>query len=203
MYFIPDLSVICPVCKGRRYNRETLEVRYKGLSIADVLALTVDEALELLSNIPPIRERLQTLRDVGLGYVRLGQPASTLAGGEAQRVKLARELARKSSGQALYVLDEPTAGLHFEDTKKLLDLLNRLTDSGNTVVVVEHNLDIIKNSDYVIDLGPESGIGGGEVVAAGTPEEVASVDRSFTGRYLRQILPSAGHSIDNAAKTEA
>jgi len=188
MYFIPDLSVICPVCKGRRYNRETLEVRYKGLSIADVLDLTVDEALELLSAIPPIRERLQTLRDVGLGYVRLGQPASTLAGGEAQRVKLARELARKISGQALYVLDEPTAGLHFEDTKKLLDLLNRLTDSGNTVVMVEHNLDMIKNADYVIDLGPESGMGGGEVVAAGTPEEVASNDRSFTGQYLRQIL---------------
>ena len=188
MYFIPDLSVICPVCKGRRYNRQTLEVRYKGLSIADVLDLTVDEALELLSAIPPIRERLQTLRDVGLGYVRLGQPASTLAGGEAQRVKLARELARKISGQALYVLDEPTAGLHFEDTKKLLDLLNRLTDSGNTVVMVEHNLDMIKNADYVIDLGPESGMGGGEVVAAGTPEEVASNDRSFTGQYLRQIL---------------
>ena len=188
MYFIPDLSVICPVCKGRRYNRETLEVRYKGLSIADVLDLTVDEALELLSAIPPIHERLQTLRDVGLGYVRLGQPASTLAGGEAQRVKLARELARKTSGQALYVLDEPTAGLHFEDTKKLLDLLNRLTDSGNTVVMVEHNLDMIKNADYVIDLGLESGMGGGEVVAAGTPEEVASNDRSFTGQYLRQIL---------------
>jgi len=191
MYFIPDLSVICPVCKGRRYNRETLEVRYKGLSIADVLDLTVDVALELLSAIPPIRERLQTLRDVGLGYVRLGQPASTLAGGEAQRVKLARELARKTSGQALYVLDEPTAGLHFEDTKKLLDLLNRLTDSGNTVGMVEHNLDMIKNADYVIDLGPESGMGGGEVVAAGTPEEVASVDRSFTGQYLRQILPES------------
>jgi excinuclease ABC subunit A len=196
MYFIPDLAVICPVCKGRRYNRETLEVRYKGLSIADVLDLTVDEALELLSAIPPIRERLQTLRDVGLGYVRLGQPASTLAGGEAQRVKLARELARKTSGQALYVLDEPTAGLHFKDTKKLLDLLNRLTDSGNTVVMVEHNLDMIKNADYVIDLGPESGMEGGEVVAAGTPEEVASNDRSFTGQYLRQLLASRA-SLDN------
>jgi len=196
MYFIPDLAVICPVCKGRRYNRETLEVRYKGLSIADVLDLTVDEALELLSAIPPIRERLQTLRDVGLGYVRLGQPASTLAGGEAQRVKLARELARKTSGQALYVLDEPTTGLHFEDTKKLLDLLNRLTDSGNTVVMVEHNLDMIKNANYVIDLGPESGMEGGEVVAAGTPEEVASNDRSFTGQYLRQLLASRA-SLDN------
>jgi excinuclease ABC subunit A len=198
MYFIADLSVVCPVCKGRRYNRETLEVRYKGLSIADVLELTVDHALELLGNIPPIRQRLQTLREVGLGYVRLGQPASTLAGGEAQRVKLARELARKSSGQALYVLDEPTAGLHFEDAKKLLDLLNRLTDSGNTVIMVEHHLDMIKNADFVIDLGPESGTGGGEVVAAGTPEEVAAVDGSFTGHYLRQIL---GRPLDNQTKT--
>ncbi|MGN6731322.1 MAG: excinuclease ABC subunit UvrA [Candidatus Binatia bacterium] len=196
MYFIPDLAVICPVCKGRRYNRETLEIRYKGLSIADVLDLTVDEALELLSAIPPIRERLQTLRDVGLGYVRLGQPASTLAGGEAQRVKLARELARKTSGQAPYVLDEPTTGLHFEDTKKLLDLLNRLADSGNTVVMVEHNLDMIKNADYVIDLGPESGMEGGEVVAAGTPEAVASNDRSFTGQHLRQLLASRA-SLDS------
>ena len=200
MYFIPDLSVICPVCKGRRYNRETLEVRYKGLSIADVLELTVDDALELLGNIPPIRQRLQTLREVGLGYVRLGQPASTLAGGEAQRVKLARELARKSSGQALYVLDEPTAGLHFEDTKKLLDLLNRLTDSGNTVVMVEHQLDMIKNADFVIDLGPESGTDGGEMVASGTPEDVAAVAASVTGQYLRQIL---GLSLDNQAKTTA
>jgi excinuclease ABC subunit A len=200
MYFIPDLSVVCPVCKGRRYNRETLEVRYKGLSIADVLELSVDDALELLGNIPPIRQRLQILREVGLGYVRLGQPASTLAGGEAQRVKLARELARKSSGQALYVLDEPTAGLHFEDTKKLLDLLNRLTDTGNTVVMVEHQLDMIKNADCVIDLGPESGANGGEVVAAGTPEHVAAVAGSFTGQYLRQIL---GPSLDNKAKTIA
>jgi len=200
MYFIPDLSVVCPVCKGRRYNRETLEVRYKGLSIADVLDLTVDDALELLGNIPPIRQRLETLRQVGLGYVRLGQPASTLAGGEAQRVKLARELARKSSGQALYVLDEPTAGLHFEDMKKLLDLLNRLTDSGNTVVMVEHQLDMIKNADFIIDLGPESGTEGGEIVAAGTPEQVAAVAGSVTGQYLRQIL---GLSLDNQAKTIA
>jgi excinuclease ABC subunit A len=188
MYFIPDLSVICPVCKGRRYNRETLEVKYKGLSIADVLDLTVDQALELLANIPPIRERLQTLRDVGLGYVRLGQSASTLAGGEAQRVKLARELARRSSGHSLYILDEPTTGLHFDDTRKLLDLLNRLTDMGNTIVIVEHCLDVIKNADHVIDLGPESGDRGGEVVAAGTPEEIVSVARSFTGQYLRQVL---------------
>jgi excinuclease ABC subunit A len=188
MYFIPDLSVICPVCKGRRYNRETLEVKYKGLSIADVLDLTVDQALELLANIPPIHERLQTLRDVGLGYVRLGQSASTLAGGEAQRVKLARELARRSSGHSLYILDEPTTGLHFDDIKKLVDLLNGLTDMGNTIVIVEHSLDVIKNADHVIDLGPESGDRGGEVVAAGTPEEIVSVARSFTGQYLRQVL---------------
>jgi excinuclease ABC subunit A len=188
MYLIPDLSVVCPVCKGRRYNRETLEVKYKGLSIADVLDLTVEQAVELLGNIPAIRERLQTLHDVGLGYVRLGQPASTLAGGEAQRVKLARELARKSFGQSLYVLDEPTTGLHFDDTKKLLDLLNRLTDMGNTIVIVEHDLDIIKSADHVIDLGPESAGGGGEVIASGTPEQVASVMRSATGHYLRAAL---------------
>ena len=188
MHFIPDLFVVCPVCRGRRYNRETLEVKYKGLSIADVLDLTIDQALELLNNIPPIRDRLWTLREVGLGYLRLGQPASMLAGGEAQRVKLARELARKSSGQSLYVLDEPTTGLHFEDTKKLLELLNRLTDSGNTIVIVEHNLDVIKSADYVIDLGPESGLRGGEIIAKGTPEEVASVGESHTAQFLRRVL---------------
>ncbi len=161
MYFIPELFVTCPVCKGRRYNRETLDVKYKGLSIADLLDLTVDQALELLNNIAPIHDRLRTLREVGLGYLRLGQPAATLAGGEAQRVKLARELARKSTGQSLYVLDEPTTGLHFDDVKKLLELLSRLTELGNTVVVVEHNLDVIKSADYVIDLGPGSGAQGG------------------------------------------
>ena len=162
MYFIPELFVTCPVCKGRRYNRETLDVKYKGLSIADLLDLTVDEASELLNNIAPIHDRLRTLREVGLGYLRLGQPAATLAGGEAQRVKLARELARKSTGQSLYVLDEPTTGLHFDDVKKLLELLSRLTDLGNTVVVVEHNLDVIKSADYVIDLGPEAAPKGGK-----------------------------------------
>ncbi len=188
MHFIPDLFVVCPICKGRRYNRETLEVKYKGLSIADVLDLTIDQASELLNNIPAIRERLRTLREVGLGYLRLGQPASVLAGGEAQRVKLARELARKSSGHSLYVLDEPTTGLHFEDTKKLLELLNRLTDGGNTIVMVEHNLDMIKSADYVIDLGPESGLRGGEVIAKGTPEQVASVGSSYTGHFLGCVL---------------
>jgi excinuclease ABC subunit A len=188
MYLIADLFVTCPVCKGRRYNRETLEVKYKGLSIADVLDLTVDQALELLNNLPPIRDRLQTLRDVGLSYLRLGQPASTLAGGEAQRIKLARELARKTAGHSLYVLDEPTTGLHFDDVKKLLELLNRLTDAGHTIVIIEHNLDVIKSADHVIDLGPESGANGGQVIAQGTPEEVASVASSFTGQYLKRSV---------------
>jgi excinuclease ABC subunit A len=188
MYFLPDVSVTCDVCKGRRYNRETLEIKYKGLSIADVLALTVNQAAELLNHFPSIHERLLTLREVGLGYLRLGQAASTLSGGEAQRVKLARELARRSSGRSLYILDEPTTGLHFEDVKKLLDLLNRLTDLGNTVIVIEHNLDVIKTADYVIDLGPGPGAQGGEVVAQGTPEQVASVPGSLTGHYLRTRL---------------
>jgi excinuclease ABC subunit A len=188
MYFIADLFIPCPVCKGRRYNRETLEVKYKGLSIADILDLSVDQALELLQNISSIRQRLQTLRDVGLGYLRLGQPASTLAGGEAQRVKLARELSRKSTGQSLYILDEPTAGLHFDDVKKLLDLLNRLIDAGHTIVVIEHNLDVIKSSDHVIDLGPGGGVHGGQLVARGTPEEIVSVRNSFTGQYLGRVL---------------
>jgi excinuclease ABC subunit A len=191
MYFIPELFVTCPVCKGRRYNRETLDVKYKGLSIADLLDLTVDEASELLNNIAPIHDRLRTLREVGLGYLRLGQPAATLAGGEAQRVKLARELARKSTGQSLYVLDEPTTGLHFDDVKKLLELLSRLTDLGNTVVVVEHNLDVIKSADYVIDLGPGSGAQGGQVTAEGTPEEVALISGSYTGQFLKCALEQA------------
>jgi excinuclease ABC subunit A len=184
MYFLPDVSVTCSVCKGRRYNRETLEIKYKGLNIADVLELTVNQAAELLSHFPSIHERLLTLIEVGLGYLQLGQPASTLSGGEAQRVKLARELARRTTGRSLYILDEPTTGLHFEDIKKLLDLLSRLTDLGNTVIVIEHNLDIIKTADYVIDLGPGAGAGGGQVVAHGTPEHVASVADSLTGRYL-------------------
>ena len=188
MYFLPEAYVTCAVCKGRRYNRETLSIKYKGLSIADVLDLTVDQALELLANIPPIQDRLRTLRDVGLGYLQLGQPASTLAGGEAQRVKLARELARRSDGRSLYILDEPTAGLHFEDVRTLLELLHRLTDLGNTIVVVEHNLDVIKNADYVIDLGPEGGERGGEIIVQGTPEEIAGTTASATGLYLKQTL---------------
>ena len=188
MYFLPEVFVTCPACKGRRFNRETLQIKYKGLSIADILELTVDQALELLYTIPPIHDRLRVLRDVGLGYLRLGQAASTLAGGEAQRVKLARELARRSTGRSLYVLDEPTSGLHFDDVKKLLELLTRLTDLGNTAVVIEHNLDVIKCADHVIDLGPESGPDGGEVIAQGSPEEVAAEPASHTGRYLRPML---------------
>jgi excinuclease ABC subunit A len=188
MYFLPDVSVICDLCKGKRYNRETLEIRYKGLNIADVLELTVNQAAELFNHFPAIYKRLVTLREVGLGYLRLGQTASTLSGGEAQRVKLARELARRSTGRSLYILDEPTTGLHFEDVKKLLDLLDRLTGLGNTVIIIEHNLDVIKTADYVIDLGPGAGAWGGEVVARGTPEQVASVAGSLTGLYLRTRL---------------
>jgi excinuclease ABC subunit A len=188
MYFLPELFVTCDVCKGRRYNRETLEIKFKGYSIADILDLSVTQAIELLNTIGPIHDRLRTLRDVGLGYLKLGQSASTLSGGEAQRVKLARELARKSTGRSLYILDEPTTGLHFDDVQKLLDLLERLVDQGNTMIVIEHNLDVIKCADHVIDLGPEGGSNGGEIVAQGTPEEVAESPASFTGQYLAKAL---------------
>jgi len=188
MYFLPEMLVTCAVCKGRRYNRETLDVKYKGLSIADVLDLSVDQALELFNSIPAVDDRLRTLHEVGLGYLRLGQSAATLAGGEAQRVKLARELARRSAGRSLYVLDEPTSGLHFDDVRKLVELLNRLADLGNTIVIVEHNLDIIKSADYVLDLGPESGERGGEIIAKGTPEEIAATVGSATGHYLLAAL---------------
>jgi excinuclease ABC subunit A len=188
MYFLPEVFVTCDVCRGRRYNRETLQIKYKGVSIADVLDLTVTQALDLLNSIPAIHNRLRTLQDVGLGYLCLGQAASTLSGGEGQRVKLARDLARRSPGGSLYVLDEPTTGLHFEDVKKLLDLLHRLVDLGNTALVIEHNLDVIKTADYVIDLGPEGGGKGGEVIAKGTPEEIASANASVTGRYLKPKL---------------
>ena len=185
MHFLPDVYVTCEQCKGRRYNRETLEIHYRGKSIAEVLDLTVDQALPLLENFPPIANKLRTLQDVGLGYIELGQSATTLSGGEAQRVKLARELSRRSTGRTLYILDEPTTGLHFEDTRKLLDVLNKLVDQGNTVVVIEHNLDVIRCADFLIDLGPEGGAGGGRVVATGTPEEVAVNPKSVTGRFLR------------------
>jgi excinuclease ABC subunit A len=187
MHFLPDLYVTCEVCRGRRYNRETVEILYRGRSIADVLDLTVNEALEFLSAIPAIRAKLETLSAVGLGYIRLGQAAPTLSGGEAQRIKLARELGRRSSGRTLFLLDEPTSGLHFDDIMKLLDLSHRLVDAGNTIIVIEHNLDVIKTADYIIDLGPEGGQRGGEVVAFGTPEEVSRA-ASHTGRYLKRVL---------------
>lgn len=190
MNFLPDVAVTCDVCKGSRYNRETLAVKYKGLSIADVLAMTVNQALQSLNTIPAVYAKLRTLREVGLDYLRLDQAASTLSGGEAQRVKLARELARRSTGRSLYILDEPTTGLHFDDVRKLLELLHRLIDEGNSMVVIEHNLDVIRSADYVIDLGPGGGAEGGEVVAKGTPEDVAAVDRSATGQYLRKLLNS-------------
>ena len=188
MHFLPNVYVTCEQCKGRRYSRETLEVHYRGKSIAEVLDLTVDQALPLLENIPPIATKLRTLQDVGLGYIELGQAATTLSGGEAQRVKLARELSRRSTGRTLYILDEPTTGLHFEDTRKLLDVLNKLVDQGNTVVVIEHNLDVIRSADHVIDLGPDGGAAGGRVVATGSPEEVAANPDSVTGAYLRPLL---------------
>ena len=191
MHFLPDLFVTCEVCAGQRYSRETLEVRYKGRSIADILALTAVQALEVMGNIPAIHDRLETLKDVGLGYLRLGQAAPTLSGGEAQRIKLARELSKRSSGRSLYILDEPTTGLHFDDIRKLLEVLQRLIDVGNTVVIIEHNLEVIKSADYIVDLGPEGGERGGEVVARGTPEEVSLVERSHTGQFLGKILPES------------
>ena len=188
MYFLPDIIVPCEVCKGHRYNRETLEVKYKGKSISDVLDMTVEEALKFFENIPSIKNKVQALHDVGLDYIKLGQPATTLSGGEAQRVKLATELSKKSTGKTIYLLDEPTTGLHMYDIKKLISILNRLVENGNTVVVIEHNLDVIKSADYIIDLGPEGGSGGGTIVATGTPEEVAKVEKSHTGKYLKKYL---------------
>ncbi|HEY5547935.1 MAG TPA: excinuclease ABC subunit UvrA, partial [Gemmatimonadaceae bacterium] len=188
MHFLPDVYVPCDVCKGRRYNRETLEVQFRGKSIADVLDMTVEDALAFFENQPRIRQKLQTLFDVGLGYIHLGQSATTLSGGEAQRVKLATELSRRDTGRTLYILDEPTTGLHFEDVRLLLNVLHRLVDRGNTVLVIEHNLDVIKTADWIVDLGPEGGNRGGEVVAAGTPEQVARRRESFTGAHLAKVL---------------
>jgi excinuclease ABC subunit A len=188
MHFLPDVWVTCNVCKGARYNRETLQIRYKRKSIADVLDMDVDEALAFFANVPKIKRILQTLSDVGLGYIKLGQSATTLSGGEAQRVKLAKELARVSTGDTVYILDEPTTGLHFADIQKLLDVLHRLTDAGNTVIVIEHNLDVIKTADWIVDLGPEGGDAGGFIVAQGTPEHVATEETSYTGRFLSRVL---------------
>ncbi|MBQ3969539.1 MAG: ATP-binding cassette domain-containing protein, partial [Clostridia bacterium] len=188
MHFLPDVYVPCEVCKGKRYNHETLEVKYKGKNIYDVLEMTVDEALEFFKNIPKIQRKINTLKQVGLGYIKLGQPATTLSGGEAQRVKLATELSKRSTGKTIYILDEPTTGLHIADVHVLIDVLQTLVDGGNTVVTIEHNMDFIKTADYIIDLGPEGGDGGGQVVASGTPEEIAGCGRSYTGMYLKRIF---------------
>ena len=197
MHFLPNVYVTCEQCKGRRYNRETLEIKYRGKSIADVLDLTVDQALPLLENFPPIANKLRTLQSVGLGYITLGQSATTLSGGEAQRVKLSRELSKRGTGRTLYILDEPTTGLHFEDVRKLLDVLMRLVDQGNTIVVIEHNLDVIKSADWLIDLGPEGGEGGGRVVAQGTPEQVAKAKGSATGQFLAEMSRSDADAAMN------
>ena len=188
MHFLPDIYVPCEVCKGHRYNRETLEVHYKGKSIYDVLEMTVEEGLEFFSSIPKIARKLQTLYDVGLGYIRIGQPATTLSGGEAQRVKLATELSRRATGRTVYILDEPTTGLHTADVHQLIQVLQKLVDGGNTVIVIEHNLDVVKTADYIVDLGPEGGDKGGNIVVCGTPEEVAATPASYTGQYLKKML---------------
>jgi excinuclease ABC subunit A len=192
MHFLPDVYVPCDVCRGMRYNRETLEIRYKGRNIHEVLEMTVEDALAFFTNIPVLKRKLQTLMDVGLSYVRLGQNATTLSGGEAQRVKLARELSKRDTGKTLYILDEPTTGLHFHDIAQLLTVLHRLRDHGNTIVVIEHNLDVIKTADWVVDLGPEGGNGGGTLVAEGTPESVSRTAGSYTGEYLGPVLAGRG-----------
>ena len=188
MHFLADVYVPCEVCKGKRYNRETLEVKYKDKNIYDVLNMTVEEALGFFENIPSIRRKIETLYDVGLSYIRLGQPSTELSGGEAQRIKLATELSKRSTGRTIYILDEPTTGLHFADVHKLVEILRRLTEGGNTVVVIEHNLDVIKTADYIIDMGPEGGDRGGTVIATGTPEEIAQCEQSYTGQYVKKYL---------------
>jgi excinuclease ABC subunit A len=188
MHFLPDVYVTCEVCKGKRYNREALEIHYKGKSISDVLAMTTEAALEFFANIPAIARKLQTLVDVGLGYISLGQSATTLSGGEAQRIKLATELSRRPTGRTLYILDEPTTGLHMADVDKLLHVLHALVDTGNSMIVIEHNLDVIKSADHIIDMGPEGGDGGGEIIVEGTPEQVAKNPASYTGEFLTNML---------------
>jgi excinuclease ABC subunit A len=203
MNFLPDVYVTCEVCRGKRYNAETLSVRYKGCSISDLLDLPIEDALKVLENIPSIQQKLQTLVDVGLGYVQLGQSATTLSGGEAQRTKLARELSRRQTGRTLYILDEPTTGLHFDDVSKLLAVLNRLVELGNTVLIIEHNLDVIKQADWIIDLGPEGGQEGGRIVAQGTPEHVARNKRSYTGQILARALNSPDSNLANPSANAA
>lgn len=188
MHFLSDIYVPCETCKGKRYNKETLEVKYKGKNISDVLDMTVDEALEFFDKIPKIKQKIKTLKDVGLGYIKLGQSSTTLSGGEAQRIKLATELSKKSTGKTLYILDEPTTGLHIADVHKLIEILQKLVESGNSVVVIEHNLDLIKTADYIIDLGPEGGDNGGRIIAVGAPEQIAKNPDSWTGKFLKQKL---------------
>ena len=191
MHFLPDVYVTCDECSGKRYNRETLEIKYKDKSIADVLDMTVDEGCDFFDAIPMIKTKLKTLQSVGLGYIKIGQQATTLSGGEAQRIKLSKELSKRSTGKTLYILDEPTTGLHVHDIKKLLEVLQILVTQGNTVVVIEHNLDVIKTADWIIDLGPEGGDGGGEIIGSGTPESIAKIKKSYTGKYLKQILKNS------------
>jgi excinuclease ABC subunit A len=188
MHFLPDVYVECDQCKGHRYNRETLEISFKGKSISDVLDMTVEEGADFFKAVPSIRDKMETLKQVGLSYIHLGQQATTLSGGEAQRVKLAKELSKRATGRTIYILDEPTTGLHFHDIRKLLEVLHTLVDQGNTVVVIEHNLDVIKTADWIIDIGPEGGDGGGQLVGAGTPEDIMGNERSYTGRYLKRHL---------------
>ena len=188
MHFLPDIYVPCEVCKGKRYNKETLEVKYKGKNISDILNMTVEESLTFFDKVPKIKQKMQTLFDVGLGYIKLGQSSTTLSGGEAQRVKLATELSKRATGKTLYILDEPTTGLHIADVHKLVDILQRLVDTGNTIVVIEHNLDLIKTADHIIDLGPEGGDNGGQVIAEGTPEQIIKNQNSYTGRFLEKYL---------------
>jgi excinuclease ABC subunit A len=196
MHFLPDVYVTCDVCHGHRYNRETLEVKFKGKSIADVLDMTIEDGVEFFKAVPPIREKLAMLLEVGLGYVKIGQQATTLSGGEAQRVKLAKELSRRATGNTLYILDEPTTGLHFEDVRKLLEVLHALVEQGNSVVVIEHNLDVIKTADHIIDLGPDGGDKGGQIVATGTPETVAACEASWTGKYLAPLLAASPRAVE-------
>ncbi|MBX9697952.1 MAG: ATP-binding cassette domain-containing protein, partial [Acetobacteraceae bacterium] len=203
MHFLPDVYVTCDTCKGKRYNRETLEVKFRGKSISDVLEMTVDEGVAFFSAVPAIHDKLKVLKEVGLGYIHLGQQATTLSGGEAQRIKLAKELSRRATGRTLYILDEPTTGLHFEDVRKLLEVLHALVEAGNTVVVIEHNLEVIKTADWILDLGPEGGDGGGRVVAAGTPEAVAVAEGSHTGVFLAPLLARQGAAVAEPAPKRA
>ncbi len=188
MHFLPDVYVTCEACNGKRYNRETLEIKFKGKSIADVLDMTVEDAANFFKAVPSIRDKMETLKDVGLSYIKVGQQATTLSGGEAQRVKLSKELSKRSTGKTLYILDEPTTGLHFEDVRKLLEVLHKLVDQGNTVIIIEHNLDVIKTADYIIDIGPDGGDKGGQIIAQGTPEDICKIKASHTGHYLKSML---------------